>query len=63
MSEIKRERAILNTTINKEVLDNFREHCKQINCPMNTVLEIFMEQFANEQFTFRLAKNKITLDI
>lgn len=62
MAEIKK-RAMLNTTINENILSDFREYCKGINCPMNTVLETFMEQFSKGQFTFRLAKNKMELDI
>lgn len=66
MVKNKQERAMLNTTINKSVLDSFREYCKGINCPMNMVLETFMEQFAQGQFSFKLIKsdkNKMELDI
>ena len=63
MAEVKQERAMLNTTINKNVLNNFRDYCKGINCPMNMVLETFMEQFADGQFTFKLSKSKMELDI
>jgi antitoxin component of RelBE/YafQ-DinJ toxin-antitoxin module len=59
----EKKRAMLNTTINADVLNNFREYCKTINCPMNTVLETFMTQFANGQFTFQLGKSKMELDI
>ena len=62
MSEIKQKRAMLNTTINEDVLNKFRDYCKCINCPMNMVLETFMEQFANGQFAFKLTKNKMELD-
>ena len=63
MAETPTGRAMLNTTINKDVLDEFREYCKQISCPMNMVLETFMKQFSEGAFTFKLAKNKMTLDI
>ena len=63
MAETKMDRAMLNTTINKDVLDGFRSYCKNIGCPMNMVLEIFMEQFSDGQFTLKLAKNKMNLDI
>lgn len=63
MADTKQERAMLNTTINKSVLNNFRDYCKGINCPMNMVLETFMEQFADGQFTFKLSKSKMELDI
>ena len=63
MIENRQKRAMLNTTINENVLDRFRDYCKTINCPMNMVLETFMEQFSKGQFTFRLNKNKMELDI
>lgn len=64
MAEAKQKRAMLNTTINENVLNSFRECCKNINVPMNTVLETFMEQFANGQFQFKLGKSqKMELDI
>lgn len=62
MSETKQERAMLNTTISKNVLNDFREYCRSINCPMNMVLETFMRQFSEGQFSFRLNKNKMELD-
>lgn len=63
MTENKQKRAILNTTINENVMNNFRDYCKRINCPMNTILETFMEQFAEGQFAFKLSKNKMSIDI
>ena len=63
MAENKQKRAMLNTTINEDVLNNFREYCKEINCPMNMILEIFMNQFAEGQFSLKLGKNKMKLDI
>lgn len=43
------EKQILNTTIQKDVLNEFKRKCKDIGCPMNFVLEKFMIQFANGQ--------------
>ena len=63
MPENKPKRAMLNTTINEDVLNSFREYCKTINCPMNTVLETFMAQFANGEFSFKLKRNRMELDI
>jgi hypothetical protein len=63
MADTKR-RSMLNTTINGDIMNDFRDYCKSINCPMNTILEAFMTQFANGDFTFKLTKNKkMTLDI
>lgn len=52
-----KKRGVLNTTITQSVLDDFRLYCKKINCPMNTVLETFMTQFANGEFSIRIGKN------
>lgn len=57
-----KKRAILNTTIKEDILSDFRNYCKKINCPMNMVLEIFMEQFAEGQFSFKLSKGKTQID-
>lgn len=63
MSDPKNEKAMLNTTINKEVLNSFRNHCKDIKCPMNIVLEAFMTQFSNGEFIVKLGKAKMEVDI
>lgn len=66
MTESKQERSMLNTTIKKNILDDFRKYCKDINLPMNVVLEAFMLQFSQGQFSFKLVKsgeNKMELDI
>lgn len=63
MDEFKRKRAMLNTTIDSEVLSNFREYCKNIGCPMNVVLEVFMGEFSEGKFGFKLVKNKMEIDI
>lgn len=63
MPENTPKRAMLNTTINEEVLKKFREHCKAINCPMNTILETFMIQFANGDFSLTISRNRRELEI
>lgn len=64
MAKEKQERGILNTTIDKEILEKFRSYCKAIGCPMNMILEAFMVQFADGQFSLRLGKNnKMNVDI
>lgn len=58
----KNERAMLNTTINKDVLDIFKAHCKGAWMPMNTVLETFMIQFVSGEFVLKIGKsNKIDI--
>lgn len=63
MADNKQKRAMLNTTINENVLNDFRDYCKGINCPMNMVLETFMDQFSKGQFIFKLSRNKMELDV
>lgn len=46
----KVETAALNTKINKEVFDNFKVCCLELRYPMNVMLEIFMQQYANGRF-------------
>lgn len=62
MVEKQQKRSMLNTTINEDVLNRFREYCKGLNCPMNMVLETFMDQFSQGQFSFKLCKNRMKLD-
>lgn len=40
----------LNTKVNKEAFDNFKVRCLELRYPMNVVLEIFMQQYANGRF-------------
>lgn len=57
------KKGVLNTTINEEILKDFKDYCKEINCPLNVVLETFMAQFADGQFCLKLGKNKIKVDL
>lgn len=55
MSSIKtdktlNEKGVLNTTIGKQILDDFKGKCKETGIPMNVILEIFMTQFCNDDF-------------
>lgn len=63
MPENNQRKAMLNTTINKEILDSFRNYCKEINIPMNVVLETFMNQFSDGQFSLKLSKNQMQVDL
>lgn len=46
----KVETTALNQKINKEVFDNFKICCLELRCPMNVMLETFMQQYANGRF-------------
>ena len=44
------ETTALNTKINKEVFDKFKDCCKEDGYPLNVMLETFMRQYANGRF-------------
>lgn len=49
--DVKRvQTTALNTKINKEVFDAFKDYCKELGYPMNVMLETFMRQYANGRF-------------
>lgn len=57
MPKIKKSnRAVINTTVNREVLEAFRDKCDYIGCNMNVVLEAFMRQFSYGEFSIKLGK-------
>ena len=69
MSRIKsnavpQKRAMLNTTINEDVLNDFKSYCKELGFPMNLVIQSFMEQFLNGEFVLKIGRgNKIEVDL
>lgn len=44
------ETTALNTKVNKEVFDAFKDECKRRGCALNTMIEVFMNQYANGRF-------------
>ena len=49
--DVKRvETTALNTKVNKEVFDAFKDTCKEKGYPLNVMLETFMQQYANGNF-------------
>lgn len=50
-------RAMLNTTIDQEVLDEFKAYCKELGLPMNILIQAFMKQMASGQFILKFGKN------
>lgn len=44
------ETTALNTKVNKEVFDGFKDYCKELGYPMNVMLETFMQQYTNGRF-------------
>ena len=60
----KLERSVLNTTIRKGVLDDFKVYCKAAGIPMNIVLEAFMRQFVDGEYVLKIAKeNVLTVEL
>lgn len=62
MARIKTEvspkpRAMLNTTINSEVLAEFKAYCKELGIPMNLLIEVFMKQAISGEFILKFGKN------
>ena len=56
-------KAILNTTIDEDVLNNFRNYCKIRGIQMNTVIEAFMRQFTLGEVVIKLGKDNLAVDI
>lgn len=44
------ETTALNTKVNKEVFESFKDYCAYLGYSMNVVLETFMRQYANGRF-------------
>lgn len=50
-SKVQRaETTSLNTKVNKEVFESFKDYCAYFGYSMNVVLETFMRQYANGRF-------------
>lgn len=50
------EKKALSAPINKEVLEEFKVKCKELNIPMSTVIEMFCREFNKGKFEFRFAR-------
>lgn len=48
------ETTALNTKVNKEVFESFKDYCAYLGYPMNVVLETFMNQYANGRFKLNI---------
>lgn len=64
MASIKAKRAMLNTTIREDILADFKNVCKESGINMNIILETFMKQFADGEFTLKFGKsNSLNVDL
>ena len=58
------KRSMLNTTIDKDTLNAFKEYCKECGYKMNMILESFMKQFVAGEFTLKIGKaNRLNVDM
>lgn len=53
----------LNTTINPDVLDAFRQKCKKTGVQMNTLIEAFMRQYVQGGFYLKFGRETDTIDV
>lgn len=57
-------RSMLNTTIETETLNAFKEYCKECGYRMNMILESFMRQFVTGEFILKIGKaNKLNVEV
>lgn len=51
------ERKQLNTPVNGQILDNFRNACNSYNLKMNVVIESFMKDFSEGDYDILLSRD------
>lgn len=61
--KIERRKAALNTTVDKDVFDDFKATCKASGMRMSTLLETFMRQYSDGEFTIKFVKNNGILEL
>lgn len=61
---VQNKRAMLNTTINEQTLNEFKAYCKELGYPMNMLIESFMSQFVEGEFVLKIGRaNKLSVDL
>lgn len=57
------KRAPLNTTIDEEILNDFKSYCKELGLPMNMLVQSFMQGMIEQSLVLRIGKNnRIEID-
>lgn len=57
------KRAPLNTTIDEEILNEFKAYCKELGLPMNMLVQSFMRGMTDGSLILRIGKNnRIEID-
>lgn len=54
----RKEYAVINVAVKKEICEDFKRHCKKYNYPMNLMLELFMKQFTDKDIIVDVDKAK-----
>lgn len=53
------QKSLINTTIQTDVLDEFKDNCERLKVPMNYIIERFMEKFNNGDFKLTIGDGRI----
>lgn len=53
------QKSLINTTIQTDVLDEFKYNCECLKVPMNYIIERFMEKFNNGDFKLTIGDGRI----
>lgn len=61
--EVYKMRKQFATSIDTDISDGFKKTCDEYGLKMNTVLEAFMKQFAEQEFKIEVGKSGIKLKI
>lgn len=57
------KRAPFNTTIDEEILNDFKSYCKELGLPMNMLVQSFMQGMIEQSLVLRIGKNnRIEID-
>lgn len=57
------KRAPLNTTIDEEILNDFKSYFKELGLPMNMLVQSFMQGMIEQSLVLRIGKNnRIEID-
>ena len=52
------KKAVLSTTINADIMEAFKEKCKEDGVPMNVIIELFIKQYNSGKFEIILGRTE-----
>lgn len=61
--EDKNAKAVLNTTVDKDVKDAFNAQCRALGITMGMALEAYMRKFAKGEIEITIKKHKVEIDL